>query len=81
MVGWGDIPTMRVTIIPINMKTPILRYHIPARVESGHKGCIVKATAPMTAKDGEGEGEGGEVCVYVCVCVCTSKCVCVEKRE
>ena len=46
------------TMTPISTKTPILRYHTPARVESGHRGCIVKATAPITVERERGrEGE------------------------
>ena len=54
-----NVPTMSVTITPIKTKTPILRYHIPARVESGHRGCIVRATAPTTGRVG-GRWRGGE---------------------
>ena len=43
-----NVPTMSTTMVPIKTKTPILRYHIPALVESGHRGCMVRATAPIT---------------------------------
>ena len=55
----GDVPTISVTMAPIMMNTPILRYHIPARVESGQRGCIVKATAPMTVREENGRREIG----------------------
>ena len=45
----GNVPIMSVTMTPIKMNTPMLRYHIPARVESGQRGCMVSATAPTTA--------------------------------
>ena len=51
-----NLPAMSETMAPISTKTPILRYHTPARVESGHRGCMVKATAPITV---EREREGG----------------------
>ncbi len=46
----SDLRIRPATMVPMIPMRPMFRYQNPSRVESGHRGCRVTATAPRTVR-------------------------------